>query len=141
VYLFIVSFKGTKYIRHIIVNLTLLCFKSKPNASQPKGINPEQYAIHIVNPEEILFCKSSDGYTTVYVLSGKQYLLSKPLTKFSKELKSPFFIRVHQSYLININYLLQINKKEKIVILKSGFSVPFTISIKKLISDMQIAIG
>jgi two-component system LytT family response regulator len=105
---------------------------------KPKILIADQTAIHVINPEEILFCKSSDGYTTIYVISGKKHLLSKSLTKFSEELKSPFFLRVHQSYLINTNYLVQINKKEKIVMLMNDFKVPFTISVKKLIMMLRL---
>ncbi|MDR6782312.1 two-component system LytT family response regulator [Pedobacter africanus] len=78
--------------------------------------------IEVVTMEEIVFCKSDKGYTTFYLKNGKEILVSKGLKEY-ENLLTPFgFLRCHQSYLVNFNYVkkyyregyLQMENKEHI---------------------------
>lgn len=61
--------------------------------------------IEIVAISDVVFCKSDKGYTTFYLQDGKEILVSKGLKEYESVL-SPFgFLRCHQSYLVNFNYV------------------------------------
>lgn len=61
--------------------------------------------IEIVAINDVVFCKSDKGYTTFYLQDGREILVSKVLKEYESVL-SPFgFLRCHQSYLVNFNYV------------------------------------
>lgn len=61
--------------------------------------------ILFVKPEEILFCKSDGNYTEVHRTDGKTIVLSKNLKEVERTIKHPDFIRIHNSYLVNISHI------------------------------------
>lgn len=80
--------------------------------------------IEVVAIEDIIYCKSDKGYTTFYLNSGNQILVSKGLKEY-ENLLTPFgFLRCHQSYLVNFKYVkkyyregyLQMENKENILV-------------------------
>ena len=52
--------------------------------------------------KDILYLMAESNYTTIFSKSGK-YMYSCVLKKFESKLPSDTFIRVHRSYLVNIN--------------------------------------
>lgn len=72
-------------------------------------------------------------YTTIYLTNGERILISKSLLKFSKELELGKFVRVSQSYLININCIKIVNKKKKQIELIDQSKIPYTTTIKELL--------
>lgn len=93
--------------------------------------------ISLVIEDNILFCKSDGCYTTVYLNNASELLACKSLSKISKELSSDCFIRVSQSYLVNLQYIKTIHKKEKCVELYNDVKIPFTISIKRFLVGLN----
>lgn len=61
--------------------------------------------IEVVAIDNVIFCKSDKGYTTFYLKDGKEILVSKGLKEY-ENLLTPFgFLRCHQSYMVNFNYV------------------------------------
>jgi two-component system LytT family response regulator len=78
--------------------------------------------IEIVAMEDIIYCKSDRGYTTFYLNNKREILVSKGLKEY-ESLLTPFgFLRCHQSYMVNFQYVikyyregyLQMHTKEQI---------------------------
>jgi two-component system LytT family response regulator len=65
-----------------------------------------------VKLNEIYYCKSDGSYTTVYLNNNNKYLLSKKIKDVDAICNSDQLIRVHQSYLVNINYIKEYVKNE-----------------------------
>jgi len=59
---------------------------------------------YIVSAEDIVFCNSEGNYTTFYLKTDK-ITISKSLKKVEDLLSSNTFIKCHQSYLINRDYV------------------------------------
>lgn len=78
--------------------------------------------IEIISTENIIFCKSDGGYTTFHMQDGRQIIVSKGLKEYEKILETSGFLRCHQSYLVNVNFIkkyykegyLQMDNKEEI---------------------------
>lgn len=96
-----------------------------------------QEMISFVNPEEIIYCQSDNCYTNVHLLGGKRILFVKSLTKLHKELPAEF-IRVNQSFVVNKKHIDCIDKKKRVIILEGNKEVPFTITLKELLSLLAI---
>lgn len=66
---------------------------------------PGERYTQIVNIEDILYCQSDKGYTTFYLKDGDTILVSKILKEYERLLPRDLFVRCHQSYLVNLNYI------------------------------------
>ena len=71
---------------------------------------PQQDGFQVLNVEEILYCKADDNYTEIY-LSNKKIVASKTLKHFEDALNAYSFVRIHKSYLVNSNEIVNIYKR------------------------------
>ncbi|MEE9407351.1 MAG: LytTR family DNA-binding domain-containing protein [Polaribacter sp.] len=65
--------------------------------------------IEIIQKKDILYCES-DGRYTILTLIGRKVTASKNLGIFEESLKEGF-IRVHNSFIINLNHVKVVHKK------------------------------
>lgn len=82
-------------------------------------------AIHIVNFNELVFCQSDKGYTTFFLADKTEILVARPLKDFELLLPPKTFVRTHQSFVVNINFVHQI-RKDLTLILKNRKEVPIS---------------
>lgn len=61
--------------------------------------------LHLINVNDIIRCEADSNYTYFYLRDGKRILVSKTIKEFSEMLKNAGFIRVHQSHLVNTDYI------------------------------------
>ncbi len=101
-----------------------------------KIILPSQDFIRIVNKSDIIYCKSNDCYTNVHLQHEEVIIVCKPLVKVSADLKSEQFIRVNQSYIVNRNCIKIIHKKRKVIELENCVEIPFTCTLRYLLSGV-----
>ncbi|MBK6524501.1 MAG: response regulator transcription factor [Crocinitomicaceae bacterium] len=92
--------------------------------------------IHIVNVEEILRCESNINYTMFYFTDGTKLLVTKTLKEFDNLLSGHNFIRVHQSHLINTNFIKEFLKSAGDIVMKDGTKVPVSTRKKQVLMDM-----
>jgi two-component system LytT family response regulator len=52
-----------------------------------------------------VYCQSDKGYTTFHLIDGSKILVSKVLKEYENLLPNTIFIRCHQSFLVNVNYI------------------------------------
>jgi two-component system LytT family response regulator len=92
------------------------------NTSFTKGkiTLPQQDGFEVIDVNDIVYCKADDNYTEVHLTSGKR-LVSKTLKYFETLLQEYPFVRVHKSYLVNINTIVKYRKgKGGSVLLENG---------------------
>jgi two-component system LytT family response regulator len=69
--------------------------------------------IHYINAEEIIYCRAGRAYCTIFFLNNEKLTCSKSLAEISKLLNLPYFVRIHHSFLINLNFVVkQIRKPD-----------------------------
>jgi DNA-binding LytR/AlgR family response regulator len=64
---------------------------------------------------DLTYIKSDDHYLKVYLSSGKSHFVRGKLLKIIKELP-PNFIRCHRSYVVNRNFIKQINNTNIVLV-------------------------
>ena len=90
-----------------------------------------------LDTDEILYLKADNNTTDFYMKDGSTISAFKTLKTFESRLPSNF-IRVHQSYIINKNYVSRINYGKSICALKSNNTqLPFSKSYKENIDDLK----
>ncbi|WP_026968193.1 LytR/AlgR family response regulator transcription factor [Algoriphagus terrigena] len=77
---------------------------------------------HFIRPSDILYMEQQEKDSLVYLEKGPTVVLTNPFLVSLAKLKSPFMIRVHQSYAVNIQKVQTLLPDECILI--SGQSVP-----------------
>lgn len=93
--------------------------------------------INLVPEHQIQFCKSDNCYTTIHTIHDLELVVCKSLSKISDKLNPEIFIRVSQSYIVNINFIASIHKKEKLIEMISNIKIPFTLSLKLLVDKLK----
>jgi two-component system LytT family response regulator len=104
---------------------------SLQNYIQPLEKKAKKIAIHssgkivFLNIADVFYCKSDGNYTTIYLLNGEKHLYTKKIKDVHELFNSDDIIRVHQSYLVNINHIKEYVKNEGYyLILEKNTTIP-----------------
>ncbi len=100
-------------------------------ANQPQkpltSANDEKLSIKIgsfyelVSANDIVFCKADNNYTEICLNDRRKVLISKTLKYYEGLLSGQNFCRIHQSFLVNMNFVKSIEKgKASHIVLKDG---------------------
>jgi two-component system LytT family response regulator len=75
--------------------------------------------------DDVYYCKSDGNYTTIFLKNDEKYLLSKKIKDIDALFNSKQIIRVHQSYLVNINYIKEYVKNDGYyLVLENRVTIP-----------------
>lgn len=66
---------------------------------------PTTNGFTVVNPEDIIRCESDRNYTFIFLKDGRRILVSRTIKEYDEMLAEFNFFRIHQSHLINLNFL------------------------------------
>lgn len=84
-----------------------------------------QDKIQVVKIEDIVRCESSGSYTLFFMDGGEQILVTKTLKEFDSMLASQGFVRVHQSHLVNMDYIKEFVKVDGgYLVLRDKMEIP-----------------
>ena len=75
----------------------------KTNTINGKITIPQQNGFEVIETSSILYCKADDNYTEIYLNNERKKLVSKTLKYFEDALTDSGFVRVHKSFLVNVN--------------------------------------
>jgi len=94
----------------------LLSHLEKDNA--PKRISiPYKEGYHFLDIRSIARCEADVNYTHILMADGQKYTVSKPLKHFEGLLAEHDFFRIHNSHLINLDYIKSYTKSGKVTLL------------------------
>ncbi|WP_282122924.1 LytR/AlgR family response regulator transcription factor [Algibacter mikhailovii] len=79
----------------------------KTNKITGKITIPQLDGFEVLDTSDILYCKADDNYTEIYLINDKRKVVSKTLKYFEDVLKDTSFVRVHKSYLVNIDKVVK----------------------------------
>lgn len=82
--------------------------------------------IHVISTVDISYLEAQDDYVMIYT-SNERFLKQQTMKYFEKHLDNEQFIRVHRSYIVNVQRIERIEPYEKtnyILILKDGNKIP-----------------
>lgn len=92
--------------------------------------------IYIANINEIVRCESDDNCTWFYFKNQSKLLVTKTLKQFEQTLKEQNFFRVHQSHLINFDFVQEFVKTEGGYLkMKNGDHVPVSVRKRQQVFD------
>ncbi|WP_308990384.1 LytTR family DNA-binding domain-containing protein [Mariniflexile litorale] len=75
----------------------------------PKYIAVNAYnGIKVLEVSKILYLKSSGRYTSIYLNDKTKILVCKNLGYYEKLFENNYFLRIHNSFVVNVSYLKNI---------------------------------
>lgn len=98
-------------------------YKTKPAKGDKLSIKIGNF-YELVNTNDIVFCRADNNYTEIVLRDKRKVLISKTLKHYETTLKGYNFCRIHQSFLVNMDFVKSIEKgKASRIILRDGTSL------------------
>ncbi|WP_430906045.1 LytR/AlgR family response regulator transcription factor [Maribacter sp. 2-571] len=114
----------------------------KDTISAPEQ-KPDKISLHtldqiiIVSLDDIVRCASDSNNTIFHLRDKRKIFVTKTLKYFSEMLKAYDFVRIHQSHLVNLQYISAYIKTDGgYLMLKNGENVPVSVRKKAEIIDI-----
>ncbi len=73
---------------------------------------PFNKGIEFLKVKDIIYCKSDNNYTHIYLSDGTSRFISKTLKIIENKLPKPMFYRPHNSYVVNLDYVTKFYKSD-----------------------------
>ncbi len=81
--------------------------------------------IYIVPIDDILYCEASGAYTIFYLKDQQKVLVSKTLSDYEELINRTYFLRVHHSFLVNMNHVVRFEKGDNSMLVnQNGDKIP-----------------
>lgn len=80
--------------------------------------------IHVIEIERIIRCESDRNYTVFHIVGEDKLMISRTLKDFDELLEEYGFFRVHNSHMINLNFVRKFHRDELLCILTDGTTIP-----------------
>lgn len=87
--------------------------------------------------DTIIYIESEANYSILYCSDGKNYKIRKTLTELEIAINSAYFKRVHKSYIVNRNYIVEYHKTDNFLRLRSPKSTLVSVSREKIAELMN----
>lgn len=118
--------------------MTVLMEHLSGNQTRPAKIVLSDYeSMHLVKVEDIMWCMAEGSYTHFKFRDGSEIMVSKNLKSYEEILSGEDFVRIHNSYLVNLNHIKRFERSEGgVVIMDNGAVLP--VSVRKKDALMNI---
>ena len=98
---------------------------------------PDTLGIEYINPDEIIYAEADGSYCKIFLTERRKKTLSKPLKYLENQLLSGSFLRIHRSYLVNINHINRWDRTSGgTIILSNQQGIPVSETGRKLLTDI-----
>ncbi len=106
-------------------NTNLIETKSSDNLIKKIAFSTDT-GYEFININSILYCEADSNYCRIFCVDGREIILAKTLKNIQHQLASTnLFHRIHKSYLVNLNYIVRLNKSASLEVeLYNGIKLP-----------------
>lgn len=113
---------NTNYFQSILQN---------PNDIRRLVINGNKET-DIIELDQIIYIEANNSYSTFHLTNDRRITSSKSIKEYEQMLSTKGFFRVHKSFMVNINYVLSVEKvTSDMVILKNNEHIPLAVRRKE----------
>lgn len=91
--------------------------------------------LQVVVFEDILYCEGAGSYTNFFLSDRRKITTSHSIKEYESLLPESKFIRTHQSYLVNYEFIDQLHN-DGYLVLKNGTEIPVAVRRKDAVSRM-----
>jgi two-component system, LytTR family, response regulator len=84
---------------------------------------PTGSGFHLAAISSILYFKAEGSYSWVHFEDNKPIMVSKPVSFYAEILQSERFMRIHRSYLVNLNHIVSFKTDDDFLVLSDRTSL------------------
>jgi two-component system LytT family response regulator len=107
------------------LQLEALLYNLKEGMKSPRIALPSGRGMDFVYARDIMYCNAESNYTHLILSDNKKYTVSKTLKDVEAMLESLNFFRIHQSYLINMDFMQRYLREDGgYVVMSDGKNIP-----------------
>ena len=100
----------------------------QPSPPLQKIALPASDKVNFAKLADIMYIKSEGNYTQVFLKSGTHYFVTKTIGYFEDTLPADIFQRIHNEYIINMNYMEKyVRGKGGYVVLENGITIDVSV--------------
>lgn len=89
-------------------------------------------ALQLISVSDIIRAEADSNYTHFHLAGGKHIIVSRTIKDYDTMLSGSGIIRVHQSHMVNLNYIDKFIRKDGgYLLLKNGSSVPVSPTLRE----------
>jgi two-component system LytT family response regulator len=119
------------------IRMLLQSVANQPKTQQTRIALPDAEEIRYINIADIIYCKSSNSYTSFHLTANEKITVSRPISEYETLLVPYGFIRTHQSYLVNKNRIRSYKKEDGgYLSMEDGTMVPVSRQRKSMLKDL-----
>jgi two-component system LytT family response regulator len=89
--------------------------------------------VDFIIPDEIIILEGNDNYTNIHLKGDVKKTVSKTLKIFERSLENLQFVRIHNSHIININFIKHISNST--ITLRNGKELTISNKYKKSFNE------
>ena len=91
--------------------------------------------IYVVNQDDIIFIQAEGSYTKIVTVSHGVLTITKKLAEFEYLETDASFFRAHRSYLVNLNHIKRIDKRDFLLVMSNESQVQLAQDKKALLIE------
>jgi two-component system, LytTR family, response regulator len=119
------------------IQMLLQSVTNQPRLQQTRIALADADEIRYVNIADIIYCKSSNSYTTFHLAGNGKITVSRPIAEYETLLSAYGFIRTHQSYLVNKARISSFKKEDGgYLSMEDGAMVPVSRQRRGMLKDL-----
>lgn len=86
---------------------------------------PSRNGLHYYLIDTIVYVEGEGSYTRLYLSGSKEVIITRRIKDFADRLADKGFLRVHKSYLVNLNHITELHKDDGgYLLMSNGRQVP-----------------
>ena len=92
---------------------------------------PEKEGTIYQEIQDIIYCQAFNNYTKFYFVNRQPVLVANTLKEYENLLAQNGFIRIHQSYLVNVHHVTELNSHDPSLIIHGQIKLPIALARRK----------
>jgi two-component system LytT family response regulator len=119
------------------IRMLLQSVTNQPRSQQTRIALADADEIRYINISDIIYCKSSNTYTTFFLTGKEKITVSKPISDYETLLVPYGFVRTHQSYLVNKNFIRSFKREDGgYLSMEDGTEIPVSRQRRGMLKDL-----
>jgi len=90
------------------------------NPAEMRLCLPTMKGFMVLKLDEIIYCEAERSYTIFHLVDNRTVTVSKPLLEYDQVLQETSFLRIHKSFLINLNHVKEYQRGEGGLVIMSN---------------------
>ncbi len=109
----------------LMSQLSVLNNRMRNSDEEKKIVLKDQKAIYVIKVSDIAYLQAEGVYTHFFIGNGEKVMVSKNIKEYEELLEGFGFMRVHNTYLVNLNRIVRFDKTDGgSLVLDGGQTVP-----------------